>query len=417
MAFLIKQLRIILIVFRNFTKDRLQVQAASLTYYSLLSVVPLVAMAFAIAKGFGFESALEEELTSLMTGHDEVVEQIMVFANRMLDNTQGGVLAGVGIVVLLWSVMQLLISIENSFNEIWQVAKARSWVRKFTEYFSIMLLAPIMIILSSSITVLVTSEVQNLISEVDFLSSIGSLVMFSFKLIPYVLIWLLFTFIYMVMPNTKVSFKSAFIAGVIAGTAFQAVQWGYIHFQVGVSKYNAIYGSFAALPLFLIWLNISWLLTLIGAEVAYANQFVGEIKNEIDGKKLSLRQQHIVAMMLASRLAYNFENGKEPETAHELCVALDLPFGVTSRVLSVMRDVHLVIEVDIENDSEHRGFMPARNLESMTVGNLVTEINKCGETKMEALTTNGFRIYSDRYSEIFDQDHSEASQLKVSELP
>ena len=133
MAFLFKQLQIIIIVSRNFTKDKLQVQAASLTYYTLLSVVPIVAMAFAVAKGFGFEESLEQELTNVLSGHQEVIDQVMTFANRMLENTQGGVLAGVGVVVLLWSVMQLLISIENSFNDIWQVASARPWIRKITE--------------------------------------------------------------------------------------------------------------------------------------------------------------------------------------------------------------------------------------------------------------------------------------------
>lgn len=328
-----KQLRIVIIVSRNFTKDKLQVQAAGLTYYTLLSVVPLVAMAFAVAKGFGFQDNLEEELTGLLKGHEEVVTQVMVFATRMLDNTQGGVLAGVGVVLLLWSVMRLLMSIELSFNAIWQVAKGRSWIRKFSEYLSIMLVAPLMIILSSSITVLITSEIESLVSTLDLLKAIGPIIFFFIRLIPYVLIWLLFTFIYMVMPNTKVHFGSAFIAGMIAGTAFQFLEWGYIYFQVGVSKYNAIYGSFAALPLFLIWVNISWLITLIGAEIAYANQYVVEIKNERDGKQLSVIQLHVIAMMVCKRLSDNFERGDDPESAQMISSDLNLPFGTTARVL------------------------------------------------------------------------------------
>ena len=416
MAFLFKQLQIIIIVSRNFTKDKLQVQAASLTYYTLLSVVPIVAMAFAVAKGFGFQESLEQELTNVLSGHQEVIDQVMTFANRMLENTQGGVLAGVGVMVLLWSVMQLLISIENSFNDIWQVASARPWIRKITEYFSIMLLAPILLILSSSITVLVTTEVQNLILSVSFLEAIGPLVMFLFKLIPYTLIWLTFTFVYMVMPNTKVNFQSALIAGVIAGTAFQMVEWAYIEFQVGVSKYNAIYGSFAALPLFLIWVNISWLITLIGAEVAYANQFVSEIKNEKDGNRLSLRQQHIVSLMIAKRLDDIFQAGSDPETAHQISQQLDLPFGITTKVLNLMCDVHLALSVDLENNNDNRGYVPARNLGEMNIKSFVSALNQHGETDLKSLFNDTYLRYSDAYASLFDATQSEQQNTKISGL-
>ena len=142
-AFFVKQLRIVLIVLKNYTKDNLQLQAAGLTFYTMLSVVPIVALAFAISKGFGFEKTLEEELTTALKGHEEVVEQIMTFASRMLENTKGGLLAGVGVVILLWTVMQLLSNVELSFNEIWQVGKGRTWLRKITDYFVIMLFAPI----------------------------------------------------------------------------------------------------------------------------------------------------------------------------------------------------------------------------------------------------------------------------------
>ena len=415
-AFLFKQLRIVIIVSRNFTKDKLQVQAAGLTYYTLLSVVPLVAMAFAVSKGFGFEDRLEEELLSMLKGQEAVVEQIMVFASRMLENTKGGVLAGVGVVVLLWSVMRLLMSIEMSFNDIWQVAKGRSWIRKFSEYFSILLLAPIMILVSSSITVVISTEIENLVTGIDLLKSIGPIIFFFIQIIPYALIWLLFTFIYMVMPNTKVNFGSALVAGIIAGTAFQLVEWGYIHFQVGVSKYNAIYGSFAALPLFLIWVNISWLITLIGAEVAYANQYVGEIKNEIDGKHLSVNQQHIIAMMICKRLSDNFDKGAEPESAQMISADIELPFGVTSRVIELMREVHLLTEVEMDGD-QLNGFVPARNLGKMTITQLVGILNQFKHSQLVALEGGRFEAYIQCYNKWVESASELSSNLTLSELP
>mgnify|MGYP006083932845 CR=1 FL=1 len=416
MAFLFKQLRIIIIVSQNFAKDKLQVQAAGLTYYTLLSVVPIIAMAFAIAKGFGFEQKLERELTSLLKGHEEIVDQLMVFASRTLENTEGGVLAGVGVVLLFWSVMRLLISIELSFNAIWQVAKSRSWIRKFTEYISIMLVAPIMIILSSSLTVLITQEIESLVITVDLLKAIGPVIFFFIKVIPYVLIWLLFTFVYMVMPNTKVHFGSAFIAGMIAGTAFQFVEWGYIHFQVGVSKYNAIYGSFAALPLFLIWVNISWLITLIGAEVAYANQYVAEIRNEIAGEKLTMSQMHIISMMICKRLADNFDSCREPESAQMISKDLDLPFGITSKVLEKLKEVHLLTEVELDGN-QLNGYLPMRNLDELKTSELVDLINNRGAKNQEDLFQGSFHIYFDLYTGLIAQMKDLEGDLFIKDLP
>lgn len=416
MAFLFKQLRIIIIVSQNFAKDKLQVQAAGLTYYTLLSVVPIIAMAFAIAKGFGFEQKLETELTSLLKGHEEIVDKLMVFASRTLENTQGGILAGVGVVLLFWSVMRLLISIELSFNAIWQVANSRSWIRKFTEYLSIMLVAPIMIILSSSLTVLITSEIESLVSTVDLLKAIGPIIFFFIGFIPYILIWLLLTFVYMVMPNTKVHFGSAFIAGMIAGTAFQFVEWGYIHFQVGVSKYNAIYGSFAALPLFLIWVNISWLITLIGAEVAYANQYVTEIRNEIAGEKLTMSQMHIISMMICKRLADNFDSGRAPESAQMISKDLDLPFGITAKVLEMLKEVHLLTEVELDGN-QMNGYLPMRNLDEIKTSELLDLINNKGGELNEDLFQGSFHEYYDLYFGLINQMKSLEADFTIKELP
>jgi len=416
MAFLFKQLRIIIIVSQNFAKDKLQVQAAGLTYYTLLSVVPIIAMAFAIAKGFGFEQKLESELTSLLKGHEEIVDQLMVFASRTLENTQGGILAGVGVVLLFWSIMRLLISIELSFNAIWQVVNSRSWIRKFTEYISIMLVAPIMIILSSSLTVLITQEIESLVSTVTLLKAIGPVIYFFIRIIPYALIWLLFTFVYMVMPNTRVHFGSALIAGIIAGTAFQFVEWGYIHFQVGVSKYNAIYGSFAALPLFLIWVNISWLITLIGAEVAYANQYVTEIRNEIAGEKLTMSQMHIISMMICKRLTDNFDSGREPESAQMISNDLDLPFGITAKVLEMLKEAHLLTEVEL-NGNQLNGYLPLRNLDELRTSELLSLINNKGAQLQEDLFQGAFYVYFDLYSNLTTQMKALDGDFYIKDLP
>ena len=415
-AFFVKQLRIVLIVLKNYTKDNLQLQAAGLTFYTMLSVVPIVALAFAISKGFGFEKSLEEELTAALKGHEEVVEQIMTFATRMLENTKGGLLAGVGVVILLWTVMQLLSNVELSFNEIWQVGKGRTWLRKITDYFVIMLFAPILVILAGSMTVVISGQLENLVTGYDFLQTIGPFIHFLVRMIPYTLIWLLFTFVYMIMPNTKVSFKSALVAGIIAGTSFQLLEWVYINFQVGVSRYNAIYGSFAALPLFMIWVNTSWLITLVGAEVAYANQYVGEIKNEIDGGKLSSSQRHIIALLLLRNISVRFENGEDAPRSKDLSTSLSLPFGVTARVLELMIDARLIYEVE-SNDKEDSGFLPHRSIDKVYVSDVLAALDGLGYTEISMMKDAVYNLYFDRYNSLQQVMKNSSENTLVKDLP
>lgn len=415
-AFLVKQLRIILIVVRNYAKDNLQLQAAGLTFYTMLSVVPLVAMVFAIAKGFGFEETMENRLSSALTGHEEVVDQVMLFATRMLENTKGGLLAGIGIVILLWTVMRLLVNIEMSFNDIWKVAQGRTWLRRFTEYFSIMILAPVIVLLAGSITVVISQELENLIAGYDFLQTVGTAVHFLIRFLPYTLIWLLFTFVYLVLPNTKVKFASALIAGIIAGTSFQLLEWGYINFQVGVSKYNAIYGSFAALPLFMIWVNISWLITLIGAEIAYANQYVSEIENEIDGDRLSMSQRHVIALMLMRQIAEVFDRGDDPLTAKDLSDRLKLPYGVTSKVLDLMVDAKLLSLLEHAN-KDANSYLPHSSLENLYVDDVIEALDDSGVSYMPSVQDGTYDRYLQRYVELRSALKGQEKNFLVRDLP
>ncbi|MBT3646883.1 MAG: YihY/virulence factor BrkB family protein [Flavobacteriales bacterium] len=416
MAFLIHQLRIVLIVIKSARENKLQQQAAALTFYTMLSVVPVVALVFAIAKGFGAQDLLEEQLRSSLTGHEEVIEQIMEFAGRMLESTQGGLIAGIGIAVLLWTVYSLLSNIEVSFNAIWNVGKGRTWIRKLTEYFSIMLLAPIVIILAGSVTVVITTQIENLVSQFGFLEQVGPFVFFLIKMIPYALIWLLFTGVYMIMPNTKVNLKSALVAGIIAGTSFQFVEWGYINFQVGVSRYNAIYGSFAALPLFMIWANISWLITLLGAQIAYANQFVTQIENEIDGKRLSISQRHVVAIMIVRRIVENFESGKDPLSPKELASELNIPFGVTMNALEALEHAHILGEVAMESDSVD-GVVPLISTDQLTVAHIIRSLDTTGLKTLLQLDASQFDQFQKHYLKVRSAMNESSDNFLVRDIP
>ncbi len=364
--FLLKQLRIVIISVRGFREDNLQLRAASLTFYTLLSVVPVAAMVFGIAKGFGFDKTLENEIRANLTGQQDIIEKVIGFANTLLESTKGELMAGIGMAMLLWTILSIFSNIEDSFNDIYDVKKGRSWLRKFSDYFSLMLIAPVFLVLASSLSVYVTTVLTTVQEQYAALGTLAPLFNFIINLLPFFLIWSLFTLIYLIMPNTKVQFKSAMIAGVIAGSAFTLIQWGYIYFQVGVSRYNAIYGSFAALPLFMIWLQLSWLVVLIGAEIAYANQNVENFEYEQDISLISHEHKRFLALLIVHAIVKNFEAGRQPLTTKKLSNRLGLPFRLIRKIVSDLILCGLVVELRPEEKSE-RSFHPALDINRMTV--------------------------------------------------
>lgn len=372
-SFWINQLRIFLLAIRGFDEDKCQLRASALTYYSILSIVPVVAMAFGIAKGFGFQQHLEKLLIERMPGQEEIVTRIIDFSNSMLANTQGGIIAGVGVAILFWSVIKVLGNIEKSFNEIWGVQKGRTISRKFSDYMSIMLICPILLIMASSMTVLITSQVTLVIEKLAFLGPVGDLILLMLKLLPYCVMWILFTFLYFFMPNTTVKLKSALMGGVVAGSIYQLTQWIYITFQVGASKYGAIYGSFAALPLFLFWMQISWLIVLFGSEVSFAEQNVHTYEFEPDSLKTSRRFRQLVAISITELCVKRFDKAEEPLSAEEMALEFELPIRLVNDVIFNLTTAGILTEVRVENNNS-RYFQPAHDIEDITVHHVLERL-------------------------------------------
>ncbi|MCC8173400.1 MAG: YihY/virulence factor BrkB family protein [Odoribacter sp.] len=264
-----KTLAIIVVSIDRFLKDGCTVSASALTFYSVLSFIPVVALIMGIAKGFGSSSFLEEQLREQFANNPQLIDMIMELADNALNNTNGGLIAGIGIVILIWSVIRVLSNTEKVMNRIWGVSRGRSLGKKFTDYLSITFIAPILAILIGSFNIFLTSNLQEIAMEEGFLRYASSLIIDLMKLVPYILVWFLFTFIYMYMPTVPIKLKYALLAGIIAGTVYQIVQWFYIRFQIGVSSYNVIYGSIAAFPLLLVWLQLSWCIVLWGTELCY----------------------------------------------------------------------------------------------------------------------------------------------------
>ena len=381
--FLIKQLRVLLLAFRGYKEDKLGLRASALTYFSMMSVVPVVAMGFGIAKGFGFDKYLENQLVQNFSGQQEVLDWIIKFAHSFLENTKGGIIAGIGIAILIWTVMKVLGNIESSFNAIWQIRTPRVWFRKFSDYLSMMLIAPVLLILSTSANVFISTQLTRIMAEVDILGYISPIIFFLIKLIPYVLFWLVLTIIYMVMPNTKVNFQSAFVAGIIGGTMFVFLQWVYIHFQVGVSRYNAIYGSFAALPLFLIWLQTSWLIILFGAEISFAVQNVERYEFDPDIQNLSSFSERVLTLMVARLIVKRFENGEEPLTDKEISQKLEIPIRLVRNILFVLNESKILTEL-VTFQYKEKAYQPAQDIHKITVSYILNAIDHNGVDKILA---------------------------------
>jgi len=349
-SFLIKQLRILILSARGFKEDQCQIRGSALTVFSLLSVVPVLAMAFGIAQGFGLEAKLEDEIHKAFDATPEISAFLIDFASSALNRTQGGLVAGIGVLILLWSVISVLGNIEAAFNEIWGVRKARGFFRKFSDYLAITLVAPFLIILSSSLTVFISSNVSTLISDVEVLSFIQPVITGSLDFLPFVIVWLVFTLLYMVMPNTKVKFVPALIAGVIAGSAFQLFQEGYIAFQVYVTSYNAIYGSFAALPFFIIWLQISWILILFGAELAFAHQNIKNFEFESGSKDVSDFQKMLLHVMVFREMIGAQQSNEPALSPSALSKRFNSPIRLIRNVLHALEEQKFVVQVQAAKD-------------------------------------------------------------------
>lgn len=380
-SFYLKLLRVLLLSVRRFNEDKCQLRASALTFYSLVSVVPVFAMAFGIAKGFGLEKVLEEQLRTKLAGQEEILANVIQFSHSLLENTKGGLIAGVGLVVLLWAVIKLLGQIEYSLNDIWGVKEKRSIGRMFGDYLSIILVCPVILILSGGVTVFITTQVNLIMGKFAFLGSFSALIFFLLKLLPYTLMGGLFTFLYIFMPNTKVRFASGLLAGIVTGIIFQMIQWAYITFQIGVAKYNAIYGSFAALPLFLAWLQLSWLIVLSGAELSFAHQNVDTYEFEPDALQASHRLKTLLALQITSHLIKNFVHGEKPMTAREISNTMEVPIRFVNEMLANLVKSNIISVAHIEGNGE-LGYQPAIDINILTIKYVIDAMEKRGINAM-----------------------------------
>ena len=266
-------IRKIFLTIRFFTEKRVMTQAAALTYSTLLAIVPILAVIFAIARGFGYNKYIEIWFRESLNSQPQVADIIVGFVNSYLIHTKSGIFLGVGLIFMLYTVLMLVNNIEETFNQIWQVDNSRPIIRSLTNYLAICFLFPILVIVSMGLSIFMSTVANSM----DSFKLLGPMVSELLDFTPGILLCLLFIGLYIYMPNTKVKVSCAIVPGVLAGVAMQLLQLFYIHSQIWVTSYNAIYGSFAALPLFMLWVQISWTICLFGAQLTFTNQNLNRI--------------------------------------------------------------------------------------------------------------------------------------------
>ena len=408
-AFPVRYLRVAVLALRRFVDDRCSQKASALTYYSLLSLVPVLAMVFGIAKGFGLQKLIERHLMEMAekaNWQPEFVDRLLGFSNALLDNAKGGLIAGAGVVLVFWTVISIMGHIEDFFNEIWEVKKSRTLRRKFSDYLSVMILAPILIIISGSASVLVATQIKGIVQKVSLLGVFAPMITVLLQLLPYASIWILLTGLYLLMPNTKVPPKSAILAGVITGTIYQIVQWIYIKFQIGASSYGAIYGSFAALPLFLGWLQLNCMIVLLGAEIAVAHEHHETYGYHPDYSRISLSSRKLLALRIFHLLVKRFSKGEKPLTLAQISHSLEIPVRLVRSLLHDLIGAGLVTETVAERGHDI-AFQPGRTVENITVKVAIDAYEQHGEgpAPLETSSTEeeGILTHLRRLSDLFEK--------------
>lgn len=350
---------------KGFYEDGGNPRSAALTYFTLMSIVPVLAVSLGLARGFGFAPVIEQVVRDQLTEQREIAKYIIEFAYSLLDKTTGGVIAGIGLIVLLWSVYNILSNIEEALNNIWKIPNPRSWVRKITDYIAMIIICPLFFVVSSSLTIYLKTHFAEIARRAIFLEY--TLIHF----FPYLLTWMLFTFLYFFLPNRRIPFKYGMIGVFVAGTAYQLLQTFYISIQLKLSSFGAIYGSFAALPLFLIWLNLSWMIVLIGAELAYQVEIAswGDIPTRKDHMQAKTSAR-ILALAVAYTIIRAFCDGQMPFTLHQLADKFGTSKKNLDDITKILMKFNLISETAYEDDKDIH-FQPARDVNLITLKSIV----------------------------------------------
>ncbi len=363
-------LRTIIIVIKGFTSKQLNLTAAGLTYYLIFATIPICAMIFAIAKGFGFTDLIEMQLNKSILAEAGLVPAIMGMVERYLETAHGGLFVGIGIVILFWVVYQFFRNVEKAFNDIWDVKKTRSLMRQVVNYLSLLLAIPLLVIVSSGMDLVVQSTLNALPLFVNMRKMIV-------RIVQFLIVWGLFLWIYMAVPNTKVHFSAAIFPAIAMGTLFQLLQMLSVYITMLLGRTSIVYGAFGGMMITIMLMQWTNQLILIGASMTYAIQNNEEFDYAQDIAIMSRRYKDFVTLFILNRIILRFEGDKEPYTARELALENKLPMRLVSNLLTRLVEIGLLREVYVEEKEDAR-YQPAFDTHMMTVGMVTNRIDTQG---------------------------------------
>lgn len=385
-------LQTIILVARGFKDKALNVRANSLTFSLLFAFVPLMAGIFAIARGFGFEELLKERLSTSFLAEANVVPVIMDWVDRYLETARDGLFLGIGLIILIWAVYAFFNMLELSFNGIWNVKQSRSFGRRLTNYMMVLLLVPILIVLTSGISIFLNST-ETLSSVLQVIEPLRRVVL---RIVPFVASAAVFTWIFIAIPNTKVKFVSALIPGVLMGVLFQLVQMFSVYLMMFFTRLSVVYGAFSIIPLLLVWLQITCWLLLVGAELSFAIQNNEMFAYERDLETMSRRYKDYVMLYLLSVIVKRFELDEKPLTANDLAVANQLPIRLVGQLLSRLEETNIVCRV-ISDQEDNVAYVPALDTRLITVDMVIGRISAQGTEDFLRHTPEEMQVFWKHY--------------------
>ncbi len=364
----LRVLRTIYVVLRDVLEGDITLRAMSLVYTTILSAVPVLAVSFSVLKGFGVHKDIEPMLSNVFAHLGPSGSELLGTILGFVDNVKVSVLGFVGLGMLFYTSISLLQKIERACNDAWHTTEERSFGRRFSDYLSIILVGPVLMVSAIGITGAVSSN-----SIVLWLSSIeplGTWIAFSQTLIPYALVIIAFTFVYVFMPNTKVKILSALVGGIVAGILWEA--WGILctRFVASSASYAAIYSGFATLFILMIWLYVSWLIFLIGANIAFYFQYPNQLRLEQENPILLGRIREKLALFIAHKLGSAYYQRREPWTRRELAEEANVMVDVLAPVLEALIDRDLVVQTS----DDPPGYVPRAAPEKITMKEILDAI-------------------------------------------
>lgn len=354
--------RTLLLSLIKFRSDDTQLHASALTFYSLIALVPTATLLLGIAKGFGLYDEWATLVVNSAPHYEEALTVLTQFSQNLLREARGSVIAGVGFLLLFWSFLKTIAHVETAFNQIWRAEKSRSMSKKISEYLPLMFIAPMILIVANSIKVYFLGQLK--IAQTGGESWVPNIEIIAFfsSAIPIVAVIAILAWVYYFLPNTHVPFRSCLWAGSVAGILFDRFQWLYIDIQVLAAKYDAVYGSFIALPLLFFWIYLSWFIILWGAQVAFVIQNRIRQPWELVHETMSSNMEHSLMLETVRIVVSRYVSQKIPLSAHQLCIKMGVPMTYVRPLLRRLERAHVIYGVQLHGSADYV-YIPSGNLQ------------------------------------------------------